>query len=206
MSDRKSWWRYAAAAPALSLPWTTPIEIGAALVCVNSSPCSTISGFHFSVSLASFSEEAEVDVDSDGKFDFRIHHNVGPRLVLSFPYRGTSVNASSYTTGANFNKTNASIPSQGDTPATQHFAFGLANGGLGWIHVETLFNGNPLTVTHGYADHDLLPIGGIHVGSTIPEPGSFAFLGMLATGAAGVAALKKYRREQHVDETEAEVV
>ena len=75
---------------------------------------------------------------------------------------------------------------------TQYFAFRLDGSGYGWIKVDAGFGGNNLVYQGVY---DTAATSPIQTGA-IPEPSSFALLGLLATGAAGVMAWKRCRRKQ----------
>ena len=74
---------------------------------------------------------------------------------------------------------------------TAFFAFRL-DSGYGWIKVIAGFDGTPLVYNVAYDTEATSPI---QVG-VVPEPSSFALLGLLATGAAGVMAWKRCRRKQ----------
>ena len=74
----------------------------------------------------------------------------------------------------------------------QYFAFRLDGSGYGWIKVDAGFGGNNLVYQGVY---DTAATSPIQTGA-IPEPSSFALLGLLATGAAGVMAWKRCRRKQ----------
>jgi len=76
--------------------------------------------------------------------------------------------------------------------ASQFFAFRLNVTGYGWIKVDAGSAGNALVYEGAY---DTAATSPIQVGA-VPEPSSFALLGLLATGAAGVMAWKRCRRQQ----------
>ena len=87
---------------------------------------------------------------------------------------------------------------------TRFFGVKLSANKLGWIEVKL--------TADGLGDHESLSIlsgayndqagASIHVG-TVPEPSSFAYLGLLAAGAGGVLALKKFRKQRLIEEAKA---
>ena len=97
--------------------------------------------------------------------------------------------------GANFDNAGFGLP----TNSTITLGLNLSGNQNGWIQLRL----NAPSPTLAFTSLQLLggayeSVAGtsIHVGtSAIPEPSSFAFLGLLATGAAGVTALRKYRQQ-----------
>ena len=74
---------------------------------------------------------------------------------------------------------------------SQFFAFRL-DSGYAWVKLDLSWDPNQLVYEGAY---DTAATSPIQVGA-IPEPSSFALLGLLATGAAGVMAWKRCRRKQ----------
>jgi hypothetical protein len=87
---------------------------------------------------------------------------------------------------------------------SRYFGVKLSGGQFGWIHVQLTTGAlnafESLSILSGaYNDQSGASI---HVG-TVPEPSSFACLGLLAAGAGGVFALKKFRKQQLIEEAKA---
>ena len=83
---------------------------------------------------------------------------------------------------------------------SQYFGVKLSSNQYGWIHVELTTGADgsykSLSILNGAYDNTGAAI---KVGA-VPEPSSFAYLGLLAAGAGAVFALKKFRRHQLIEE------
>ena len=179
----RGWRRFVVAAPLVGVPsMVPPSECVAALVTFDGT-------LTFGSRLLNFDGGGGIDLKVvRGTHSFTFNAVNGGVTAVAGTTPGGAFPSSLFSAyrsagGANNNWPNAS---------SQFFAFRLDVTGYGWIRVDSGFVGNALVYEGAY---DTAATSPIQTGA-IPEPSSFALLGLLATGAAGVMAWKRCRRKQ----------